>query len=156
MCHTCTCSSANLEGVGVADLDTFPRKNTSGDRFPKNLVLTPTPSRSNSIPWVQWVVGRCTLLQLSERWTCHIRRVSRMNFAAPDANLGGEWGFILVLLFSLPLFLEESRPRGYKLFSCSTQLSTKFTLLIKTEIPTNKEVPGFESLRSYIYHANKC
>ena len=27
-----------------------------------------------------------------------------------------------------------------KLFSCSTQLSTKFQLLIKTKIPTNKEV----------------
>ena len=27
-----------------------------------------------------------------------------------------------------------------KLFSCSTQLSTKFQLLIKTKIPTNEEV----------------
>ena len=30
-----------------------------------------------------------------------------------------------------------------KLFSCSTQLSTKFQLLIKTKIPTNKEVSCF-------------
>ena len=30
-------------------------------------------------------------------------------------------------------------PRVIKLFSCSTQLSTKFQLLIKTKIPTNKE-----------------
>ena len=31
-------------------------------------------------------------------------------------------------------------PEDIKHFSCSTQLSTKFQLLIKTEIPTNKEV----------------
>ena len=30
-------------------------------------------------------------------------------------------------------------PEVIKLFSCSTQLSTKFQLLIKTKIPTNKE-----------------
>ena len=29
------------------------------------------------------------------------------------------------------------RPQSYKTFSCSTQLSTKFQLLIKTKIPTN-------------------
>ena len=29
-------------------------------------------------------------------------------------------------------------PRGYKLFSCSTRLSRKFQLLIKTKIPTKK------------------
>ena len=33
-----------------------------------------------------------------------------------------------------------------KLFSCSTQLSTKFQLLIKTKIPTNEEVSCFKSL----------
>ena len=43
-----------------------------------------------------------------------------------------------------------------KLFSCSTQLSTKFQLLIKTKIPTFKEVSWFKSLRCCIYHANKC
>ena len=30
-------------------------------------------------------------------------------------------------------------PRVIKLFSCSTQLSTKFQLLIKTKIPTKKK-----------------
>ena len=50
-----------------------------------------------------------------------------------------------------------TRPRGYKTyFSCSTQLSTKFQLLITTKIPTNKEVSCFKSLRCCIYHANKC
>ena len=39
-------------------------------------------------------------------------------------------------------------------FSCSTRLSTKFQQLIKTKIPTNKEVSHFKSLRCFIYHAN--
>ena len=34
-----------------------------------------------------------------------------------------------------------------KLFSCSTQLSTIFQMLIKTKIPTNNEVSFFKSLR---------
>ena len=37
-----------------------------------------------------------------------------------------------------------------KLFSCSTQLSTKFHLLIKAKIPTNEEVSCFKSLRCCI------
>ena len=37
-----------------------------------------------------------------------------------------------------------------KLFSYSTQLSTKFQLLIKTKIPTKKEVSCFKSLRCCI------
>ena len=47
-------------------------------------------------------------------------------------------------------------PEVIKLFSFSTQLSTKFQLLIKNKIPTNKGVSGFKSLRCCIYHANKC
>ena len=47
-------------------------------------------------------------------------------------------------------------PEVIKLFSCSTQLSMKFQLLIKTKIPANKEVSCFKSLRCCIYHANKC
>ena len=42
-----------------------------------------------------------------------------------------------------------------KHFSCSTQLSAKFQLLIQTKIPTNVDVSCFESLRCCIYHANK-
>ena len=33
-----------------------------------------------------------------------------------------------------------ARPRGYKTFLCSAQLSTKFQLLIKTYKPTNEDV----------------
>ena len=36
-------------------------------------------------------------------------------------------------------------PEGIKLVSCSTQLSTKFQLLIETKIPTNEEVSCFKS-----------
>ena len=47
-------------------------------------------------------------------------------------------------------------PEVIKLFSCSTQLSTKFQLLIKTKILTNKEISCFKTLRGCINHANKC
>ena len=47
-------------------------------------------------------------------------------------------------------------PEVIKLFLCSTQLGTKFQLLIKTKILTNKEVSCFNFLRCCIYYANKC
>ena len=50
----------------------------------------------------------------------------------------------------------QTWPRGYKTYSCSTQLSTKFQLLIKTEIPTNEEISCFKSVRCCIHRANKC
>ena len=51
---------------------------------------------------------------------------------------------------------QQPRPKVIKLFSCSTQPSPKFQLLIKTKIPTNEEVACLKSLRCCIYHANKC
>ena len=39
--------------------------------------------------------------------------------------------------------LKLSRPEVMKLFSCSTQLSTKFQLLIKTKMLKNKDFSGF-------------
>ena len=50
---------------------------------------------------------------------------------------------------------EKSGPEVIKLFSCSTQLSMKFQLLIKAKIPTNKKVSCFKSPRCYVYHADK-
>ena len=41
----------------------------------------------------------------------------------------------------------EPGPEVIKLFSCSTQLSTKFQLLIITKIPNNEEVSSFKSIR---------
>ena len=46
-------------------------------------------------------------------------------------------------------------PEVIKLFSCSTRLSTKFQLLIKTKILTNEEVSCFKPLIYCIYPANK-
>ena len=45
-------------------------------------------------------------------------------------------------------------PRGYKTFLCSTRMSTKFQLLIKTKIPTDEEVYCFKSRKCCIYRAN--
>ena len=77
--------------------------------------------------------------------------------------------FFLLFFFQNKLFLKNSfnytirvsnsldpGPEVIKLFSCSTQLSTKFQLLKITKIPTNEEVYCFKSLRCCIYHANKC
>ena len=50
---------------------------------------------------------------------------------------------------------QNSSPEVIKLFSFSTQMSTKFQLLIKIKILTNEEVSCFKSLRC-IYHANEC
>ena len=43
-----------------------------------------------------------------------------------------------------------------KLYSCSTQMGTKFQLIIKTKIRKSKNVSCFKSLRCGNYHANKC
>ena len=47
-------------------------------------------------------------------------------------------------------------PEVIKLFSCSTQLSTKLQLHIKAKILSNNDVSCFKTLICYIYHANKC
>ena len=67
---------------------------------------------------------------------------------------------ILCLLLSSAVnlcktFGSRSGPEVIKLFSCSTQLSTKFQLLIKTKIRKSKEVSCFKSLGCGIYRANK-
>ena len=59
-------------------------------------------------------------------------------------------------LESWSMILHRPGLEVIKLFSCSTQLSTKFPLLIKTKIPTNEEVSCFKSLICCTFHANKC
>ena len=49
------------------------------------------------------------------------------------------------------VIMAFQRPKVIKLFSCSTQLSMKFQLLIKTKIPTNKEVSSFKSVSQMLY-----
>ena len=63
---------------------------------------------------------------------------------------------ILSILGEMMIFQSQTRPEIIKHSSCSTQLSTKFQLLIKTKIPTNEEVSCFKSLRCFIYPAHKC
>ena len=59
--------------------------------------------------------------------------------------------------FNRHLFLNQApKPEVIKLFSCSTQMSTKFQLLIKIKILINEEVPCCKSLKCCIYHDNKC
>ena len=61
-----------------------------------------------------------------------------------------------VSIYPFCIHVLRTRPEVRKLFSCSIQMSTKFQLLIKTKIQTNKEVSCFKYLRCCIYHANKC
>ena len=67
------------------------------------------------------------------------------------------WGFLHIFFLNNSIRnTVEPGPEVIKLFSCSTQLNTKFQLLIKNTKPTNKEVSCFKSLRCSISHANKC
>ena len=45
---------------------------------------------------------------------------------------------------------EKPRPEAIKLFSCSTQLSTKFQLLIKTKIPKIVGILTFMSKINFV------
>ena len=51
--------------------------------------------------------------------------------------------------------VKQPGPEVIKLFSCSTQLSTKFQLLIKITIQTSKDVSCFKSIRCCTYHVYK-
>ena len=53
--------------------------------------------------------------------------------------------------FNLQMFKLSPGPEFIKLVSCSTQMSTKFQLLIKNKLPTNKEVSWFKYLICCIY-----
>ena len=66
------------------------------------------------------------------------------------------WSHYVVFLSKTLYPLLCSGPEVIKLFQCSTQLSMKFQLLIKTKMATNKELYYFKFLRCCIYHANKC
>ena len=46
-------------------------------------------------------------------------------------------------------------PEVIKLFSCSTQLSMEFQMLIISKLLKNKDCSCFQMLRGCIYHAHK-
>ena len=50
---------------------------------------------------------------------------------------------------------EIAGPEVIKLFSCSTQLSMEFQMLIKSKLLKNKDFSCFQMLRCCIYHAHK-
>ena len=54
------------------------------------------------------------------------------------------------LSFKYPQDIFRPGPEVVQRFLCSTQLSTKLKLLIKTKIPTNKEVSCFKALRQLL------
>ena len=65
----------------------------------------------------------------------------------------------LIVIKHNAYFLDELRkiiiwPEMIKLFSCSTQLSMKFQLLIKTKMLKNEDFSCFQTLSCCIYHAN--
>ena len=60
------------------------------------------------------VAGRArvhSLLQLSERWPCHIRSIDMMKVAPLEANLDGDWGLFSPShsTFLSPSLWEESQ-----------------------------------------------
>ena len=58
-----------------------------------------------------------------------------------------------------PVMIKNNRYAGsevIKLFSCSTQLSMKFQLLIKTKMLKNKYFSCFQNLRCFTYYATTC
>ena len=78
-----------------------------------------------------------------------MKKVIKEGFACPDLFLSPVWQAPKKEL------RKEFRTRVFKTFSCSTQLRTKFQMLIKTKIPINKDVSCFKPLRYCIYHVNK-
>ena len=54
-----------------------------------------------------------------------------------------------------PAYKDKSGSEVIKLFSCSTQLSMKFRLLLKTKVAKITEVSCLKSLNCCMYHANK-
>ena len=64
---------------------------------------------------------------------------------------------LILFIYALCHFREHFHQQGpevIKLFPSSTQLSTKFQLLIKTKIQKSEEISRFKSLRCGIYHAH--
>ena len=95
--------------------------------------------------------GGCTDSSESTLSKCHIvgnhmlRLIWPFNFKTDPQQ--SSWLSLLQVLSPVPKVI--------KLFPCSTQLNTKFQMLIKTQIPTNEEFSCFRSLIYCIYPANK-
>ena len=72
----------------------------------------------------------------------------------PDGTQATVVHSMTAVSISLKLDMNLGKKSGLnvlKLFSCSTQLSMKFQLLIKTKIPTSKEVSCFNCLSEVVF-----
>ena len=54
------------------------------------------------------------------------------------------------------MLTSKSGTELIKLFSCSTQLSMEFQMIIKSKMLKNKDFSCFQMPRCCIYHAHKC
>ena len=72
------------------------------------------------------------------------------------ANLHSQYSIHYSSWHTLRQLGSWSGPEVITLFSCSTQLSMKFQLLIKIKISKNEDVSWITCLRYCVYHANKC
>ena len=73
---------------------------------------------------------------------------SILKYWANSAKNSEEWFNIHMKVYAKILVMKITAGlKLIKLFSCSTQLSIKYQLLIKTKMPTNEEVLCFKSLR---------
>ena len=74
-------------------------------------------------------------------------------------NVAINMSLMFTLFYQLNCLVIVSKgglaPEVIKLISCSTQLSTKFQLLMSTKILTNEDFSCSKSLRCCIDHANK-
>ena len=84
----------------------------------------------------------------NERLHCTIKlryRLFYFSWLGLDLVLSVAWSFefqlVVFFCFGISVVLVDtlgiSRPRGYKTFTCSAQLSMTFSLLINMKMPTN-------------------
>ena len=81
------------------------------------------------------------------------------NCANPDEVqlcVASHFGFALFVKVLAERFPVYTRPRGYKTFSCSTQLSTKFILLINVKMPTIIGILTFITMINTTYESLKA
>ena len=73
------------------------------------------------------------------------------------ANFVCFFGHLQIILM-LNFFFQKKYLSGPKVIHFFMLNSTEHDIsnILKTKIPTKKEVSCFKSLRCYIYHANKC
>ena len=80
---------------------------------------------------------------------------SRNSYRFDNQNMIFKFHCFTKSMICLTIVFLGRGPKVIKLFSCSTQLSVKFQLLIKLEYLKLK-FSSFQYLRCCIYHADKC